>query len=109
MLNNNFDFNINLKLREHAGQWWCMSLIPTRGRQRQLGVQGQSGLQSEFQDRLRSYTEKFCLKKTNTKERERTHLSIYVHEQVYEQNLLIQLKNKQINKIKIKLRKYNLP
>jgi hypothetical protein len=35
-----------------AGQWWCMPLIPALGRQRQsdLSVQGQPGLQNEFQD-----------------------------------------------------------
>jgi hypothetical protein len=45
--------------------WWRMPLIPALGRQRQADfwVQGQPGLQSEFQDSL-DYTEKPCLKKT---------------------------------------------
>jgi hypothetical protein len=48
-----------------AGQWWRMPLIPTLGRQRQVDfwVQGQPGLQSEFQD-SQGYTEKPCLEKT---------------------------------------------
>ena len=49
-----------------AGQWWCMPLIPALGRQRQrqadFRVQGQPGLQSEFQDN-QGYTEKPCLEK----------------------------------------------
>jgi hypothetical protein len=47
-----------------AGQWWRMPLIPALGRQRQVDfwVQGQPGLQSEFQD-SQGYTEKPCLKK----------------------------------------------
>ena len=47
-------------------------LIPALGRQRQADflVQGQPGLQSEFQDR-QGYTEKPCLKKPKLKERER--------------------------------------
>jgi hypothetical protein len=45
-----------------AGQWWRMSLILALGRQRQADfwVQGQPGLQSEFQD-SQDYTEKPCL------------------------------------------------
>jgi hypothetical protein len=44
--------------------WWRMPLIPALGRQRQAGfwVQGQTGLQSEFQD-SQGYTEKPCLEK----------------------------------------------
>jgi hypothetical protein len=43
-----------------------MPLIPAPGRQRQADfwVQGQPGLQSEFQD-SQGYTEKPCLKKKN--------------------------------------------
>jgi hypothetical protein len=43
-----------------------MPLIPALGRQRQADfwVQGQSGLQSEFQD-SQGYTEKPCLEKQN--------------------------------------------
>ena len=50
---------------------WCTPLIPALGRQRQLDfrVQGQPGLQSEFQD-IRDYTEKPCLKK-NKKDRKK--------------------------------------
>jgi hypothetical protein len=49
-----------------VGQWW--PLIPALGRQRQVDfwVQGQPGLQSEFQDR-QDYTEKPCLEKTKNK------------------------------------------
>ena len=46
--------------------WWCSPLIPALRRQRQgrsLGLQGQSGLQREFQDSQSSYTEKTCLEK----------------------------------------------
>jgi hypothetical protein len=52
----------------HAGQWWCMPLIPALGRQRQVDfwVWGQPALQSEFQDSQR-YTEKPCLKKKKKK------------------------------------------
>jgi hypothetical protein len=53
--------NINL-----VGRWWRTPLIPALGRQRQADfeVQGQPGLQSEFQD-SQGYTEKPCLEKTN--------------------------------------------
>jgi hypothetical protein len=49
--------------------WWHMPLIPALGRQRQAGfwVQGQPGLQSEFQD-IQGYTENSCLEKTKNKE-----------------------------------------
>jgi hypothetical protein len=54
-----------------AGQWWCMPLIPALGRQRQrqvdFWVQGQPGLQSEFQD-SQGNTEKPCLEKKKEKE-----------------------------------------
>jgi hypothetical protein len=53
-----------------AGQWWCTPLIPALGRQKQADfrVQGQPGLQSEFQD-SQGYTKKPCLEKqSKTKE-----------------------------------------
>jgi hypothetical protein len=42
----------HLRSEIHAGQWWLTLVIPALGRQRQanLRVQGQPGLQSEFQD-----------------------------------------------------------
>jgi hypothetical protein len=48
--------------------WWRTPLIPALGRQRQADfwVQGQPGLQSEFQD-SQGYTEKPCLKKPKKK------------------------------------------
>jgi hypothetical protein len=48
--------------------WWRTPLIPALGRQRQADfwVQGQPGLQSEFQD-SQGYTEKPCLKKKKKK------------------------------------------
>jgi hypothetical protein len=55
------------KLTSWAGWCWYTPLIPELGRQRQedFWVQGQPGLQSEFQD-SQGYTEKPCLKdKTN--------------------------------------------
>jgi hypothetical protein len=50
--------------------WWCMPLIPALGRQRQVDfrVQGQPGLQSEFQD-SQGYTEKPCLEKQKQKQK----------------------------------------
>jgi hypothetical protein len=49
-----------------------MPLLPALGRQRQLDfwVQGQSGLQNEFQD-IQGYTDKPCLEinKTNKQKR----------------------------------------
>jgi hypothetical protein len=58
-----------------AGQWWCTPLIPALGRQRQADflVQGQPGLQSEFQD-SQGYTEKPCLKKNQKKKKNRSKL-----------------------------------
>jgi hypothetical protein len=46
--------------------WWLTPLIPALGRQRQVDfwVQGQPGLQSEFQD-SQGYTERPCLEKQN--------------------------------------------
>jgi hypothetical protein len=48
-----------------ARQWWCTPLIPELGKQRQADfqVQGQPGLQSEFQD-SQGHTEKPCLENT---------------------------------------------
>ena len=48
-----------------------MPLIPVLGRQRQVDfwVQGQPGLQSEFQD-SQGYTEKPCLKTKQEEEKE---------------------------------------
>jgi hypothetical protein len=59
-----------------AGQWWCTSLIPALGKQRQVDfcVLGQPGLQSEFQDN-QGYTEKPCLEKPGKKKKKRKQLS----------------------------------
>jgi hypothetical protein len=55
-----------------ARQWGHTPLIPALGRQRQADfwVQGQPGLQSEFQD-SQSYTEKPCLKKPKKKKKKK--------------------------------------
>jgi hypothetical protein len=47
--------------------WWLTPLIPVLRRQRQADfwVQGQPGLQSEFQD-IQGYREKPCLKNKQT-------------------------------------------
>jgi hypothetical protein len=52
------------KEKYRAGWWWHTPLILARGRQRQedFRVQGQPGLQSEFQNSL-GYKEKHCLEK----------------------------------------------
>jgi hypothetical protein len=54
--------------RKKAGQWGHTPLIPALGRQRQANfwVQGQPGLQSEFQD-SRGYTEKPRLERNQKK------------------------------------------
>jgi hypothetical protein len=56
-----------LKKKNRARQWWPTPLIPALGRQRQvdLWVQGQPGLQSEFQD-SQGYTEKLFPSSTST-------------------------------------------
>ena len=59
---------ISIKTSDRAGQWWCMSLIPALGRQRQADFWGQPGLQTEFQD-IQGYTEKPSLKKPKNKKR----------------------------------------
>ena len=53
-----------------AGQWWRTPLIPAHGKQRQANflVQGQPGLQNEFQD-SQGYTEKTCLEKSKKGEK----------------------------------------
>ena len=58
---------ISLKFGNLARQWWHMPLIPALGRQKQVDfwVQGQPGLQSEFQE-SQGYTEKPCLKNKQT-------------------------------------------
>jgi hypothetical protein len=59
------DLNKNEELRRcDLSRAWCTLLTPALGRQRQANfwVQGQPGLQSEFQD-SQGYTEKPCLKK----------------------------------------------
>jgi hypothetical protein len=52
--------------------WWRTPLIPALGRQRQVDfwVQGQPGLQSEFQY-SQGYTEKPCLEKSRERQRDR--------------------------------------
>jgi hypothetical protein len=52
--------------------WWCTSLIPALGRERQAGfwVRGQPGLQSEFQV-SQGYTEKPCLGKKKKKKKKK--------------------------------------
>jgi hypothetical protein len=59
-----FKLQLNGIEKEGAGPWWCTSLIPALGRQRQMDfwVRGQPGLQSEFQD-SQGYTKKPCLEK----------------------------------------------
>jgi hypothetical protein len=59
-----------------------MLLIATLGRQRQVDfwVQGQPGLQSEFQD-SQGYTENPCLKKQNkTKQNKTNKQKLWLHE-----------------------------
>jgi hypothetical protein len=60
-----------IKTDKRARQWWRMPLIPALGRQRQVDfwVQGQPGLQSEFQD-SQDCTEKPCLEKPKKKKKD---------------------------------------
>jgi hypothetical protein len=62
--------NAYLKSWRFSRVWWRTPLIPALGRQRQADfwVQGQPGLQSEFQD-SQGYTEKPCLEKTKNKQK----------------------------------------
>jgi hypothetical protein len=64
-----------LRKLNQARQWWCTPLIPALGRQRQadLGVPGQPGLQSKFQDR-QDYSEKLCLEKPKQQTNKQTKL-----------------------------------
>jgi hypothetical protein len=64
-----------LRKGETAGRWWPTPLIPALGRQRQADfwIQGQPGLQSEFQD-SQGYTEKPCLKRRGDGHRYETYL-----------------------------------
>jgi hypothetical protein len=57
-----------LEYKKLCQAWWYTPLTPALRRQRQADflVQGQPGLQSEFQD-SQGYTEKPCLKKQNKK------------------------------------------
>ena len=60
--------------------WWHTPLIPALGKQRQVDfwVQGQPGLQSEFQD-SQGYIEKPCLEKTKTKTKQnKTKTSMHI-------------------------------
>jgi hypothetical protein len=52
-----------------ARQWWCSPIIPALGRQRQTDfwVQGQPGLQCEFQD-SQGYRETLSQKQNKTKQ-----------------------------------------
>jgi hypothetical protein len=58
--------------------WWCTPLIPALGRQRQVDfwVQGQPGLQSEFQD-SQDYTEKPCLKKNKKQTNKKSYDDVF--------------------------------
>jgi hypothetical protein len=65
--------NVLFKKQKLSRAWWRTPLIQALGRQRQADfwVQGQPGLQSEFQD-SQSYTEKPCLKtKQNKKQKQK--------------------------------------
>jgi hypothetical protein len=65
-----YPFNISIKKLPISQTWWRTPLIPALGRQRQADfwVQGQPGLQSEFQD-SQGYTEKPCLGKPKKKKK----------------------------------------
>jgi hypothetical protein len=57
-------YQLLIKKMPYSRAWWRTPLIPALGRQRQADfwVQGQPGIQSEFQD-SQGYTEKPCLEK----------------------------------------------
>jgi hypothetical protein len=61
-----------IKMFKINRQWWRTPLIPALGRHRQAGfcVQGQSGLQSEFQD-SQGYIEETLSQKKKEKEKEK--------------------------------------
>jgi hypothetical protein len=61
-----------VKMNKVNRAWWRTPLIPALGRQRQedFWVQGQPGLQSEFQD-SQGYTEIPCLKKIQKNKNEK--------------------------------------
>jgi hypothetical protein len=65
---------ILISLKTQLGRaWWRRTLIPALGRQRQADfwVQGQHGLQGEFQN-SQGYTEKPCLEKQKQKKTKKT-------------------------------------
>jgi hypothetical protein len=70
--------------KQSSWAWWHTPLIPALRRQRQADfwVQGQLGLQSEFQD-SHGHTEKPCLEKNKNKKRKRKqkthHICTHTH------------------------------
>ena len=72
-----------IKIINISRVWWHTPLIPALGRQRQADfwVQGQPGLQNEFQD-SQGYTEKPCLEKNKkqnkTKKKEHQYYDIKI-------------------------------
>jgi hypothetical protein len=65
-------YRVPFKIYLLARRWWHTTLIPELGRQKQVDfwVQGQPGLQSEFQD-SKDCTEKPCLEKQKTNKQKR--------------------------------------